>query len=171
MPDMPVEIVEYDPNWHELFTEQRDRLAALLRPWLAACPEHVGSTAVPGLAAKPIIDILAPVRSLCDAQRATEPLEDDGWLHWADDPSRSWRLWFLRPRPEARTHHLYLIENDDLHAGRIRAFRDCLRADDALRDEYEKLKRRLAENYRRDRDAYTYAKADFVERVLRSAGG
>ena len=168
MDDMPVEIVEYDRRWQDQFAAQRDRLAALLGPWLAAPVQHVGSTSVPGLAAKPIVDILVPVRSLSDVQRTIPLLADDGWWHWPDDPSRTWRIWFLRPRPEARTHHLYLIEDGDPHIDRLCAFRDRLRADDALRDEYAALKRRLAESFRHDRDGYSNAKTEFVERVLPS---
>jgi GrpB-like predicted nucleotidyltransferase (UPF0157 family) len=109
---MPVDVVEYDPAWPQEFAEQRDSLTILLRGWLAEPVEHVGSTAVPGLASKPIVDILAPVTSLADGGGAVSNLDDDGWLHWPADPNRSWRLWFLRPQPDARTHHLYLIQYD-----------------------------------------------------------
>ena len=130
----------------------------------------VGSTAVPGLASKPIVDMLAPVTSLADARGAVSILEQDGWLHWPADPNRSWRLWFLRPQPDARTHHLYLIQYDDPHVRELRAFRDALRANDALRDRYEALKRSLAKAFRDDREAYTKAKADFIDNGLRQSG-
>ena len=71
---MPVDVVEYDPAWPQEFAEQRDRLTILLRGWLAEPVEHVGSTAVPGLASKPIVDILAPVTSLTDARAAVSIL-------------------------------------------------------------------------------------------------
>jgi GrpB-like predicted nucleotidyltransferase (UPF0157 family) len=167
---MPVEIVEYDVTWRDSFDEQCDRLSIVLQRWLARPLEHVGSTSVSGMPAKPIIDILAPVRSLTEAQHAVSALEDDGWLHWPGDPCRSWRLWFLRPRPDARTHHLFLIQYDDPHGRELRAFRDSLRADDTLRDEYAMLKRQLANDFRDNRNAYTNAKADFVAKILRGAG-
>jgi GrpB-like predicted nucleotidyltransferase (UPF0157 family) len=167
---MPVDVVEYDPAWPQEFAEQRDRLTILLRGWLAEPVEHVGSTAVPGLASKPIVDILAPVTSLTDARGAVSILEEDGWLHWPADPNRSWRLWFLRPQPDARTHHLYLIRYDDAHVGELRAFRDALCANDALRDRYEALKRNLAKAFRDDREAYTKAKTRFVADALRQSG-
>jgi GrpB-like predicted nucleotidyltransferase (UPF0157 family) len=163
---MPVEVVEYDPTWQHEFAEQRDRLKILLRGWLGEPVEHVGSTAVPGLASKPIVDILAPVTSLTDARGAVSILQQDGWLHWPADPNKSWRLWFLRPQPAARTHHLYLIQYDDPHVGELRIFRDALRADDALRDRYQALKRRLAKEFRDDREAYTNAKADFIDNTV-----
>ena len=71
---MPVEVVGYDPTWQHEFAEQRDRLKILLRGWLCEPVEHVGSTAVPGLASKPIVDVLAPVTSLTDARGAVSIL-------------------------------------------------------------------------------------------------
>jgi GrpB-like predicted nucleotidyltransferase (UPF0157 family) len=106
--DAPVRIVEYDTAWPVRFAEQQDQLDVSLRPWLYGAIQHVGSTAVPDLAAKPVIDIAAPVKSLVEAHRAIPVLERAGWLYWPSDPKGSWRLWFLRPRPESRTHHLYL---------------------------------------------------------------
>lgn len=165
-----MQVCKYDAGWPQTFVERRDRLAIRLQPWLAGEIEHVGSTAVPGLAAKPVVDIAAPVRSLTDAHDARALLEQDGWRYWPDDPNGSWRLWFLRPRPQARTHHLYLIERDDPHLHELLAFRDLLRADDDLRQRYAELKQVLARAYRLDRTAYTAAKADFVATALRRVG-
>lgn len=167
---MPVDIVDYDPAWRREFAEQRDRLTILLRGWLAEPVEHVGSTAVPGLASKPVVDILAPVTSLVEAGAAVSILEEDGWLQWPTDPNRSWRFWFLRPQPDVRTHHLYLIQYDDPHVRELRAFRDVLCADGALRDHYEALKRNLAKAFRNDREAYTKAKTRFITHALRQSG-
>lgn len=168
--DQLVHIAQYDPAWPDLFAEQQAMVMATLAPWLAAPVEHVGSTSVPGLPAKPIIDMLAPVRSLAAAQDAVAPLTDDGWLFWPDDPCRDYRLWFLRPRPEERTHHLHVIEHDDPHARSIIAFRNALRTDPDLRADYAGLKRRLAREHHENRNAYTNAKGEFVARVLRAAG-
>ena len=167
---MPVELVEYDPAWEREFAKQRDRLAIILDSWLAGPVEHVGSTAVPGLSSKPIIDILAPVVSLTVAREAVSVLEEDGWLGWPTDPNKSWRLWFLRPRADARTHHLYLVRHDDPHVRELRAFRDALRRDERLRNEYQTLKCRLAEVYHDDREAYTLAKASFIQNTLKQNG-
>jgi len=164
--DQPVELVEYDPRWVDSFAEQQAKLAGTLAPWLAGPIEHIGSTAVPGLRAKPVVDILCPVRSLMDARQALSLLEEQGWLHWAQDPERHFRMWFLRPRPEARTHHLHLIE-DPARVHSLLTFRDALRSDTHLRKDYEALKTQLAQRYRADRDAYTDAKTDFIEQVLR----
>ena len=170
MADEPVHVAEYDPAWPGRFAEQQDRAAAVMAPWLAAPIEHIGSTSVPGLPAKPVIDMLAPVRSLTQAQDAVALLQEDGWVFWPDDPCRHYRLWFLRPQPEARTHHLHVIEHDHPHARALIAFRDALRADPGLRTRYAGLKERLARQHRDNRNAYTNAKSEFVARVLRTAG-
>jgi GrpB-like predicted nucleotidyltransferase (UPF0157 family) len=169
MADQPIALVDHDAAWHDRFVVQRDALVRLLQPWLAAPPEHVGSTAVPGLRAKPIVDILAPVRSLALAQDAVPVLAADGWLFWPDDPNRSYRLWFLRPTPAARTHHLQIMQHDHPEARNVLLFRDALRGDPTLRDSYAALKAGLAAQYRDDRNAYTDAKTDFVQSVLRAA--
>src|SRR5579863_7120073 len=159
MADQTVYLVDHDPSWHDRFVAQRDALSRLLNPWLAAPPEHVGSTAIPGLRAKPVVDIVAPVVSLSAAQAAVPVLEADGWLFWADDPNRSYRLWFLRPTPAERTHHLYLMQHNHPELRGLLLFRDALRDDPALRRDYAALKQRLAEQHRTDRDAYTDAKS------------
>ena len=170
MADQPVHIAKYDPAWPDRFAEQQERAAAVLVPWLAAPIEHIGSTAVPGLPAKPVIDMLAPVRSLAQAQDAVAPLQADGWVFWPEDPCRHYRLWFLRPQPETRTHHLHLIEHDHPHARALIAFRDTLRAEPGLRTLYAELKKRLARQHRDNRNAYTNAKSDFVATVLSTVG-
>jgi GrpB-like predicted nucleotidyltransferase (UPF0157 family) len=165
-----VQIEEHNPGWLRRFTEQRDRLEVSLQPWLCGSIQHVGSTAVPDLSAKPIIDIAAPVKSLVEAHRAISVLEQAGWLYWPSDPSGSWRLWFLRPRPETRTHHLYLIQYDDPHLRELTTFRDRLRTDASAREQYAELKELLAQKYRTDRDAYTSAKTGFVVQLLQQTG-
>ena len=170
MSDEPVSLVDHDPAWELRFDEQRSRLSVLLAPWLAAPIEHVGSTSIPGLRAKPIVDLLAPVTSLDAAQAAIAVLQEAGWLFWPDDPNRHYRLWFLRPRPDARTHHLQIIAQGHPAARALIVFRDALRDEPNLRESYATLKDRLAEQHRTDREAYTNAKADFVRAVLQSKG-
>ena len=170
MADQPIILVDHDPCWHERFVIQQCALSRLLRPWLAGPPEHVGSTAVLGLRAKPIVDILAPVISLLDALAAVPVLERDGWLFWPDDPNRHYRLWFLRPTPETRSHHLYIMQHGHQELRNLLLFRDALRADPVLRQEYAALKQQLAERHHSDRDAYADAKSIFVRTVLQAAG-
>jgi GrpB-like predicted nucleotidyltransferase (UPF0157 family) len=163
-------LIDHDPVWAVRFAEQQSRLSVLLKPWLAGPIEHVGSTSVPGLRAKPIVDLLASVASLETAQQAIPTLEADGWLFWPDDPNRHYRLWFLRPSPDARTHHLQIIAHDHSAAHALIAFRDALRDDQHLRQAYASLKNALAEQHQTDRNAYSNAKTDFVRTVLQSRG-
>ena len=170
MADQRVEIVSYDPGWPARFAEQQPLVEDLLRPWLAGPVEHIGSTAVPGLRAKPVVDMLAPVTSLAGAQAAVPVLAGAGWLLWAGDPCRHYRLWFLRPSPQARTHHLHIIESGHAHAAALLAFRDALRADATLRREYAGLKDQLARRYPANRNAYSNGKGSFVAGALRRTG-
>ncbi len=170
MADQRVEVVDHDPAWAGRFAEQRVVLEELLRPWLAGPVEHVGSTAVPGLRAKPVIDMLAPVGSLAEARAAVPVLGEGGWVFWPDDPFGHYRLWLLRPRPETRTHHLQVMEAADPHFQALLAFRDVLRADDGLRREHGSLKEQLSTEHRGNRNAYTNAKGALVEQVLRQHG-
>ncbi|MUL48424.1 GrpB family protein [Mycobacterium sp. CBMA293] len=91
-------------------------------------------------------------------------------MFWPSDPNSSWRLWFLRPRPGNRTHHLYLIQHADPHLSELTAFRDRLRSDPLARDSYSDLKQLLAQQYREDRDGYTAAKGNFVAELLQQSG-
>ena len=165
-----IEIIEYDPVWVERFVEQRVRLDVVLAPWLAGTVEHIGSTSVPGLRAKPIINILAPVKSLADAQTAMPALAGEGWLFWPQNPNRHYRMWFLRPHPRSRTHHLQLIAHNHPDARALIAFRDALRGDDALRTAYASLKETLAVQHQTNRNAYSNAKTDFIRSALRQRG-
>lgn len=164
MDDAPIDIVEYDPRWVQDFLLEREVLCAALAPWLVGAPEHIGSTAVPGLAAKPIIDIMAPVSSLEDSRAAIAAAAAAGYVHF---PYRAEVMhWFCKPSPSVRTHHLHLVPiGSRLWIERL-AFRDALRADEKLRAEYRDIKLALAAQYRHDREGYTDAKAPFVHRVL-----
>jgi GrpB-like predicted nucleotidyltransferase (UPF0157 family) len=130
--------------------------------------EHFGSTAIPGLAAKPIIDILIAVRSLADA-RATfvSALRKLDYVYWADNPKRD-RMFFVKGMPpfgSGRSHHVHVTEPDGELWRRL-AFRDYLRVHPEEAAIYEQLKRRLAAEHPTDREAYTDAKSAYVEAVM-----
>lgn len=166
-----IEIVAYDPNWPALFAEEATRLRAVLPPDLILGLEHFGSTAIPGLAAKPIIDILIAVPSLADARiKTVEPLEQLGYAFWADNPKTD-RLFFVKgllPYGAGRTHHVHIAEPDAEPWQRL-IFRDHLREHPAEATRYETLKRDLAVRYRDDREAYTAAKESYVTEVMAKA--
>ncbi|WP_246506879.1 GrpB family protein [Actinocrinis puniceicyclus] len=167
---MPIEVREYGIDWPRRFDVERVELERLLAPWLSGGVHHIGSTAVPGLSAKPIIDMMAGVRDLTQARAAVPLLEEHGYRH---APHRATALWFHKPESDQlreRTHHLHLTEpGSDLWRERL-TFRDALRADPALRDEYQRLKLRLADAHGEDVKAYTADKRAFVSRVLAAHG-
>lgn len=145
-------------------------LADLLAPWLVEGVEHIGSTAVPGLSAKPIVDLMASVTDLDTVvTEASERLAADGWCYVPTAlDRRPWRRFFVKPDPAGRHReaHLHLVEaGHQRWADQIR-FRDALRADDGLARAYEDLKRRLATQSAHDREAYTAGKSAFVANVL-----
>ena len=125
---------------------------------------------MPGLRAKPIVDILVPVQSLAAARTAIPILEKVGWLFRPDDPNDNYRLWLLRPSPSVRTHQLQVIQHDHPNLRALIAFRDALRQDPQLRMAYSSLNDDLARKHQSDRNAYSNAKTEFVQSVLEAAG-
>ena len=167
MAEAPIEVAPYDARWPAAFEQERALLAEALGPWLAGPPEHIGSTAVPGLAAKPVIDIMAPVHTLAASRPAIEAARELGYVHYPYKPDVM--HWFCKPSAAHRTHHLHLVPlGSPLWRERL-AFRDALRADPELRASYQALKLDLAHRHRLVREAYTDAKTPFIEQVLRQA--
>jgi GrpB-like predicted nucleotidyltransferase (UPF0157 family) len=165
--DSHVVVVPYDPGWTRRFEFERTLLETILAPWLADGIHHIGSTAIPRIAAKPIIDMMAGVRELAEACAAFEPLHRVSYSYAPHRPGIAHH--FEKPALEPR-YSLHLIEpGSDLWRERL-AFRDALRADHALAGEYEALKLRLAHEHPEDVAAYTAGKRAFVAGVLATAG-
>lgn len=158
----PIVIQDYDPTWPAEFERLRARLSALGE--LSLRVEHVGSTAVPGMAGKPVIDLVVVVRHT-DIQEAIGRLSALGYVHKGNLGVEG-REAFDWPEGESR-HHLYVCPTDSEELRAQLAFRDRLRADAALAIEYEALKRELADEFRNDRMAYTDAKTAFVTAASR----
>lgn len=163
-----IELAPPDPDWPRRYEEEAVRLRAIIPADLLIDLEHIGSTAVPGLVAKPIIDIQAMVTDLEAAKaRLIEPLEAAGYAFWAENPDTD-RLFFVKGLPPSaprRTHHLHIMEAGP---GALRhiAFRDYLRDHPGEAERYADLKQDLARRHRTDREAYTAAKGAFIEDVL-----
>ncbi|MEU8074333.1 GrpB family protein [Catellatospora citrea] len=162
-------IVPYDARWPELFEAQRVRVAAVLAPVLVGAVEHIGSTAVPGLPAKPIIDMLARVSGHEAAGPVAARLVEIGWVAAPEPPDGALRRWsYCYPDVARRSHHLHVVEHASDGWPTWLAFRDRLRADPAAAARYAALKTELAARDRHDRVAYRAAKAPFIEAVLDS---
>ena len=166
-PEASVHVVTYDASWPTRFEEERAIVDGAIHQWIVGAIEHVGSTAVPGLAAKPVIDIMVGVRSLDAAGPALPCLARVGYLY---APYRVDVMhWLCKPSASFRTHHLHLVPfGSRLWIERL-AFRDYLRTHPDAATTYAELKRRLAAQHEFDREAYTEAKGPFVEAILELA--
>lgn len=164
-----IQVVPYDPRWPALFAAERAALKATIGAWVTGGIHHVGSTAVPGLDAKPIIDILVGVESLTASRACFEPLAGLGYLY---APYLSEEMhWFCKPDPALRTHHLHLVPTEGRRYVEELAFRDRLRVSPETARDYAALKHDLAIRFRDDREGYTEAKTGFIRTVLRGAAG
>jgi GrpB-like predicted nucleotidyltransferase (UPF0157 family) len=168
MREAPIQIVPYDPAWVVRFESERAFLEPLLAPWRRGPIEHVGSTAVVGLCAKPVIDMMVGVTSLVESQSARDVLRHAGYQY--AEYKTDVMHWFCKPSFAVRTHHLHLIPyGSPLWHDRLR-FRDLLRADSKFAREYAALKLELASRFELDREAYTDGKSPFIDRALASLG-
>lgn len=169
-----VSVVPYDPAWPRMFEEEKRHLLDCLPPDMIRRIEHFGSTAIPGLAAKPIVDVLVEVGSLEKTKARIAPLlEAQGYdyfwraTHGEDGPP--FYAWFIKRNSAGnRTHHIHMVEAAFEHWDRL-LFRDYLIDHAEVAREYENLKLTLAHDYSNDRVAYTDGKAEFVVRVTQAA--
>jgi GrpB-like predicted nucleotidyltransferase (UPF0157 family) len=175
-----IHLADYDPRWPAMFEVERARLQAAIGEW-AADIQHVGSTSIPGIAAKPIIDIAVHLHLLVDALKCITPLVEDLEYECLGEFGIPDRIYFRKPTATplpgqgprhdraGRTHqiHMYPLGHDQ-YAKQI-TFRDYLRGYPDAAREYEALKRELSVRHAGDIEAYANAKSDFVQSILRSA--
>ena len=159
----PVTIVPYDPNWPRMFQDEKDHLLSCLPTDLVVRIEHFGSTAVPGLASQPIVDMLVEVSSLEKTRERVPPiLEKQGYEYfwrqtWGDRPQPFFAWFIKRDSSGSRTHHIHMAESYSKHWDRL-FFRDYLIEHPDIAKEYGALKIALCATHSRDRAAYTEAK-------------
>jgi GrpB-like predicted nucleotidyltransferase (UPF0157 family) len=159
-----IEIVSYDPAWPRLFAELGRNLRDALGD-VALRIDHIGSTAVPHLAAKPVIDVQVSVASFEPLQAFKGPLERLGFVYRGDNPERTKR--YFREPPGSRRTHLHVRRAGSFSEQWALLFRDYLRGHRGVAKEYEAVKRRLAARFPHDRAAYTQAKVPFMWQVIR----
>lgn len=159
-------IVDHDPNWEKLAAAELCAIKQTIAlPHIAI--EHLGSSAVAGLSAKPIIDIFIALDNIKEAVKWIKPLAALGYDYWADNPEKNHYRFFkgMPPFGLGRTHHAHILPMGEDFKRRV-AFRNLLRSDANIRDEYQQLKLRLAAENPEDREAYTEAKKVFIDRAL-----
>ena len=159
-------VVPHDAAWPARFRIESQLLHVALSE-LKPAIEHIGSTAVPGLAAKPIIDMLVGVESLAAFESQAKRLAVFGYQYIPEyERALPDRRFFKRVVNGVRTHHVHVVEKNGVYWKRYMKFRNSLRDDAWLAARYAEVKRRLAARYSFDRDAYTNGKTGFIEAVL-----
>ena len=166
-----IQIVEYDPNWPVLFEQEKQRILSLLGTVIIDL-QHFGSTSIPGLAAKPILDLLGAVWTLDDIPSCTQPLRTLGY----EDASVYLGGWIIEDRRlfckgpyNEGTHHLHLVQSGSDTWAQNLQFRDYLRAHPESVAEYIQLKAQLANRYQNDIDGYTDGKTAFIRAIMNGA--
>jgi GrpB-like predicted nucleotidyltransferase (UPF0157 family) len=162
-----VQIVPYTPLWATIFQEESSRLAQALGS-LAVDIQHIGSTSVPGLAAKPILDMGVAVATEADVAACVPLLESLGYTY-RGNRGASEGYFFDQGSEQQLTHYLHMLLISNPSWQNYLRFRDYLIAHPAARDQYMQLKQELALQYPTDRAAYTAAKAQFIQQVLTAA--
>lgn len=165
-----VELVAYDPGWPAQYETEARAIRAALAGRAGFELAHFGSTAIPGLAAKPIIDIMLISADHAAWPARIEPIEGLGYVFWADNPRRD-RLFFVKGMPPfgaRRTHHVHVRTPEDASTALV--FCEYLRRHPEEAARYAALKRELAARHPTDRDAYTEGKSRYVDDIVRKAG-
>jgi GrpB-like predicted nucleotidyltransferase (UPF0157 family) len=162
-PSERIELVDHDPSWAVLFEQERDRVAGVFDGAVVGI-EHVGSTSVPGLSAKPVVDVLIGLRQLDVSEAQIATMESLGY-EYLGEYGLPGRLFF---RKHPRTHHVHVVEHGGEHWERQLTFRNALRSDPDERRRYDAFKRRLAAEGH-PRDVYTELKTPFIRDVEKRA--
>lgn len=160
-----VQIVPHDPFWQEEFKKEK----ALLENKLgnrALAIEHVGSTAVPGLSAKPVLDMLLGIENVNDYESFIHPLQELGYKFAKDSRDIRENVLFVKGEGEDRTHHLKLLNPNSKHWHELTKFRDYLITHQDIAKSYEEHKQALAKQFANDRESYTAGKNEMIQKIL-----
>ena len=164
----PAVIVGYDPSWSLLFKEERISILRVAGR-IVLDVEHIGSTAVAGLSAKPIVDMMAGVQGPSEADQCLPMLAHIGYSDVFPEPDNQEWFYCLGKGPHSVGCHLHLVKYGSEHWNRHLLFRDYLRKHSDVAQQYQALKIRLAQEHGIDREAYTRSKTLFIESVLSQA--
>ncbi len=162
MAELVIDIVAYQDDWSDKYERERVRLYPVVKD-VAKGIEHIGSTSVPGLAAKPIIDIAVHLATVKQVPELLEPLARLDYTY-EGEYGLPGRHFFTKGEP--RTFHLHLVDDTTNHWQRWITFRDLLRGDPKLCQAYQQLKGELARKYRFDRATYSDSKSDFINAAI-----
>lgn len=162
-----IRIYPYNPSWPDQFLREKTRLLNIFERDLLDI-QHIGSTAVPGLDAKPIIDMMAAVKSMDVADKLLVPLRDFGYVTPPEcNANLQERRWLMRHANGHRTHHLHMVKLGSEGWNRTIKFREILRSNPASAQAYKELKLKLAESAGSGRDKYIQGKTEFIDKLLK----
>jgi GrpB-like predicted nucleotidyltransferase (UPF0157 family) len=164
-PNETFDLSEYNPDWPVMFQQESERIIEVMADEAIEI-EHIGSTSVPGLRAKPIIDILLVVEAFAPLEEYKRRLEPLGYYHHSHENDAE-RLFFWKGVP--RTHHLHIVEYATWEHQRHLIFRDYLRAHPDIARWYENVKQELATAFKSNRPAYTRGKTAFIKSIMARA--
>lgn len=163
-----IEIKKPDPIWKDKGIRESEELYTILSVFGVKEVEHIGSTAIPNLPAKPIIDLMASLSSLENIEEIVDILSLYDWYYVPPElDKQEWRRFFVKVKNDKRIAHLHLMQEGEARWGKQLEFRNILRADVYLAEQYAALKNQLAQEHNNDREKYTEAKTEFINKVLR----
>lgn len=162
-----VELQEYTDEWHKLYKIEEETLRNLIREYFIDI-QHIGSTSVEGLKAKPIIDIIIGVKNFNDLEIIIEKLQQGRYIHRPNASTKE-RILFVKGSEEERTHHIHIVQWMGKEWNNNILFRDYLRKYSEVAKEYSDLKDKLAEQFKEDRSSYTSGKEQFIQGVIERA--
>ncbi|WP_260682015.1 GrpB family protein [Alkalicoccobacillus porphyridii] len=164
----PIIIEEPTPMWQVMGEEEKKKLFTLLGAFAVKEIEHIGSTSIPNLPAKPIIDMMAKIKDFGQLKEIIQVLEEFDWHYVPQDlDQREWRRYFVKVHNDKRVAHLHLVKEGTQRWDEHLKFRDTLRENKNVVQEYASLKKRLAIKFTDDREAYTEAKSQFIQSIIK----
>ncbi len=167
LPQGTVKLVPYTSSWQTYFKKEAERLREAIGDRIADV-RHIGSTAIPGICAKPIIDIMVGLNRLEDLEDLLEPLAALGYLYKGEQTIPGWHF-FVKGDAERKTHHLHVVASQSNFWTTRLLFQEYLCQHPEVAEAYESLKQQLARQYPNDRASYTQGKADFIQAVIEMA--
>ena len=162
-----VELKPYNPKWKELYVQESKIISSQISDFLVDI-QHIGSTAIPGIMAKPIIDIAVAINSLENIGKIIEPLREIGFIYRGEQGIPDRHL-FIKGGEEFRTHHMHVMHNSHYEWKKHILFRDYLINHPEEVKKYSELKKRLEKQFKEDRESYTESKSEFIEGILKKA--
>ena len=162
-----VQLKKYNPKWKELFEKESELILSVSTNLLEEV-QHIGSTAIPGIIAKPIIDILAGINSLANIEKLVEKLEPIGYVYRGEQGIPDRHL-FVKGGKDFRTHHLHVVEKEHQEWSKHILFRNYLLKHPEEVKAYSKLKQELLQKYEFDRGMYTDSKSDYITGIVEKA--